>query len=74
MLLAAPVPVDTQASTVKRTLITALATVALSTVFAWTSSTTLPASACLDLKGRSVNWKQMSATASPAQAVPPVWT
>lgn len=74
MLLAASVPEDTQASTVKGPLITVLATIVQSTVFAWTSSTTLPASACLDLKGRSVNWKQMSATASHVQAVPPAWT
>lgn len=74
VLLAAPVPQDTQASIVRRTLITASATVALSTAFVWTGSTTLPASACLDTKGRSVNWKQMSATASPARAAPPVWT
>lgn len=73
-MLAAFVPEDTQASIVKRTLITVLAIAALNMVFAWTSDITLPAAACLDLKGRSVKWKQMSATASPAQAGPPVWT
>lgn len=74
LLLAAFVPEDTQASTVKRTLIIVLAIAVLNMGFAWTSSITSPAAAWLDLKGRSVNWKQMSATASPVQAAPPVWT
>lgn len=74
MLLAAFVPEDTQEHTVKRTLITVLAITARHAAFAWTSNITSPAAACLDLKGRSVNWKQMSVTASPVQAGPPVWT
>lgn len=74
LLLAAFVPEDTQAPTAKKTLITVSVITALNTVSAWTGSSTSPAAACLDSKGRAVNWKQMSATASPVQAVPPVWT
>lgn len=74
LLPAAFVPVVTQGSTVRRTLITVSAISALNMVFAWTSSTTSPAAARLDLRGRSVKWKRMNATASPAQVVPPVWT
>lgn len=74
LLLGAFVPEDTPASTAKRTLITVLAIAALNVVFAWTSSITSPVAASQGLKGRSVNWKQMSATASPVQAAPPVWT
>lgn len=74
LLLAAFAPEGTQAPTVRRTLITVSAIAAQNMAFAWTSSTTSPAAACSDLRGRSVNWKQMSATASPVQAAPPVWT
>lgn len=68
------VPVDTQGYSVRKTLITVLAIAALNMAFAWTTSITSPAAACLDLRDRSVKWKQMSATASLAQVAPPVWT
>lgn len=74
LLPAASAREDSQASTVSRMSITALITAALSTVSAWTSSTTTPASAYPDSRARSVNRKQMSATASPVHMVRPAWT
>lgn len=72
LLPAASVREDSQVSTVRRTLITALTTFAPSTASAWTSRTTTPAAAGPDSRGRCVNWKQMSVTASHVKTVPPV--